>query len=176
MRNFSKEEKNILNQLINSNTLKIEGMILFEVFLEDYFFGDEHDSNIYVNSDTREVFLSIKSNDVVKRRKETVRVIVMINLLMELMNLGIISFIGKENEIKKCSGQQYNNALVKIDQPISSFLLEKLGSFILPSEELRVLVNNNFKNSEEIRHRQTMILAIVAIAVSLLIGLLGIFF
>jgi len=176
MRNFSKEEKNILNQLINSNTLKTEDMILFEVFLEDYFFGDEHNSNIYVSSDTQEVFLSIKSDDVVKRRKETVRVIVMVNLLMELMNLGLISFIGEQNEIEKCSGQQYNNALVKIDQPISSFLLEKLGNFILPSEELRVLVNSNFKNSEEIRHRQTMILAIVAIAVSLLIGLLGIFF
>ena len=175
MRNFSKEEENILNQLISSNTLKLEGMILFDVFLEDYFFGDEHNSNIYVDSGTQEVFLSIRSDDIVERREETVRVIVMVNLLMNLMDLGIISFIGMQNEIKKCSGQQYNNTLVKIDQPISSFLLEKLGNFILPSEELKELVNNNFKNLEAIRHRQTMILAIVAIAVSLLIGLLGIF-
>ena len=40
MRNFSKEEKTILNQLINSKTLKIEGMILFEVFLEASILGD----------------------------------------------------------------------------------------------------------------------------------------
>lgn len=175
MRKFSKEEENILNQLINSNTLKLEGMILFDVFLEDYFFGDEHNSNICVDSSTQKVFLSIKSDGIVERRKETVRVIVLVNLLMNLVDLGMISFIGKQNEIKKCSGQKYNNTLVKIDQPISNFLLEKLGNFILPSEELKELVNNNFKNSEAIRHRQAMILAIIAIAVSLLIGLLGIF-
>lgn len=175
MRNFSEKEKNILKNLINSNTLKTEGMIMFDVFLENHFFGDEHSSNIYVDSKAQEVYLSIKSDDKIEHRKEVIKVIVLVNLLTYLVHLGIISFIGEEKEIEKTSGQQYSSAPVRIEKPTSSFLLEKIGKFILPSEELKQLVDNNFKSSEEIRHRQTMILAVIAIAISLLIGLLGLY-
>lgn len=171
---FSNKEKTILKKLIDSSTLRDEGIILLDVFLEDEFFGDSHNVNIGVDKNNNKIFLSIKPTDVLKSRRITVNTIVLINLLMNLESSRLIAFIDNGSKIGKTSGTQYSNT-IELPISLSNFLCEKIGDFILPSETLRELVNNNFKNDEEIRHNETMYWTRFAIFIAMVIGVIGIF-
>lgn len=171
---FSNEEKSILKKLIDSNTLRDEGIVLLDVFLEDEFFGDSHNVNIGVDKSNNKIFLSIKPTDVLESRRITVNTIVLINLLMNLESSRLIAFIDNGSKIGKTSGTQYSNT-IELPISLSNFLCEKIGDFILPSETLRELVNNNFKSAEEIRHNETMYWTRFAIFIAMVIGVIGIF-
>lgn len=171
---FSNEEKSILKKLIDSNTLRDEGIILLDVFLEDEFFGDSHNVNIGVDKSNNKIFLSIRPTDVLESRRITVNTIVLINLLMNLESSRLIAFIDNGSKIGKTSGTQYSNT-IELPISLSNFLCEKIGDFILPSETLRELVNNNFKSAEEIRHNETMYWTRFAIFIAMVIGVIGIF-
>lgn len=171
---FSDEEKFILKKLMGSNTLRDEGIILLDVFLEDEFFGDSHNVNIGVDKVNNKIFLSIKPTDVLESRIVTVNTIVLINLLMNLESSRLIAFIDNGSKIGKVSGTQYSNT-IELPLSLSNFLCEKIGDFVLPSETLRELVNNNFKSAEEIRHDETMYWTRFAIFIAMVIGLIGIF-
>lgn len=176
MRRFSKEEQNILMQLVESNILKSEGMVLLDIFLEKNFFSHDYSKSILVDPNTKKAFLSIDSLDKDECRKEIVEVTRLVNLLINIEKLGFVSFIGRENQIKNAIGNQYHNGTtIGLAPPLSTFLYTKIGNFMLPSEELKELVNNNFKSAEEIHHNETMYWTRFAIFIAVVIGIIGIF-
>lgn len=171
---FSNQEKMILKKLIDSDTLKDEGIILLDVFLEDEFFGDAHNVNIGVDKNTNRIFLSIKPMDVIESRRVMVNIMVLINLLMNLESSRLIAFIDNGSKIEKTSGTEYSNTR-ELPLSLSTFLCEKIGNFILPSETLRELIKNDFKDAEEIRHNETIFWTRIAILIAMVIGVIGIF-
>ena len=171
---FSNEEKLIIKKLIGSDTLRDEGIILLDAFLEDEFFGDSHDVNIGLDKSNNKIFLSIKPTDILESRRITVNIIVLINLLMNLENSRLIAFIDNGSNRGKVSGTQYSNT-IELPLSLSNFLCAKIGDFILPSETLRELVDNDFKSAEVIRHNETMYWTRFAILIAIAIGITGIF-
>lgn len=176
MRRFGKEEQSILRQFVASDILKSEGMILLDVFLEKNFFSNDHNKSILVDPNSKKALLSINSSDKDECRKEIIEVTRLINLLINIEKLGLVSFVGSENQNKNAIGNQYCNGITfDLVPPLSTFLYKKIGNFILPSEELKQLVNNDFKSVEEIRHNETIYWTRFAIFIAIIIGLIGIF-
>ena len=94
---------------------------------------------------------------------------------MKIESEGLVSYVGSKNTKKISLGNKHSNGTtLTLVQSLSDFINIKLGNFILPSEVLKELVNNNFKSEEQIRHKQTMWVAGVALTTSICFGLWGI--
>lgn len=149
---------------------------MLDVFLEKNFFSNDYSKSILVDPNSKKELLSMNSSDKDKCRREIIEITRLVNLLINIEKLGLISFIGDENQIKNTIGNQYNKGItIDLVPPLSTFLYTKIGNFILPSEELKELVNNNFKSSEEIHRNETMYWTRFAIFVAIIIGIIGIF-
>ncbi|MFG5858025.1 hypothetical protein LDB17_07490 [Dysgonomonas sp. Shenzhen-Wh21] len=73
-------------------------------------------------------------------------------------------------------GRGYNfGTIAEFYSDISKDLARYSSSFVYVSQTLKELVKDNFKSKEQKRHRNTMIAAWVAIALSILMGLVGLF-
>ena len=176
MRKFGKEEQIILKKLVGSDVLKSEDMILLDVFLEKNFFSNDHSKSILVDPNAKKAELSMSSSDKDECRKEIIEVTRLVNLLIDIEKLGLVSFIGDDNQVKNTIGHQYPNGItINLVSPLSTFLYKKIGNFILPSEGLIELIDNEFISIEEIRHNETMFWTRFAIFIAMVIGLIGIF-
>ncbi|MGE6475094.1 hypothetical protein [Psychrobacter sp. NPDC078631] len=176
MRKFGKEEQSILKKLVETDVLRNEGMVLLDVFLEKNFFSNEYSKSILVDPNARKAQLSMSSSDKDECRKEIIEVTRLVNLLIDIEKLGLVSFIGDENQVKNAIGYQYPKGItIDLVSPLSIFLYTKIGNFILPSEGLIELVDNDFMSTEEIRHNETMYWTRFAIFIAIVIGVIGIF-
>lgn len=174
MRAFSKEEKLIMSNLIKSKVLLDEGMILFDRFLEDGFFGGNFNKSILADASVGEVLISIDSKDVNVCRAALVEITTLSQLLIELESNGYVSFIGSDTSKKVAIGNQHSNGvIIELPSYLSLFINKKMGSLLLPSASLKEFVKNDFKSEEQRRHTQTMCVACVALFLSVAFGVLG---
>lgn len=175
MRRFSQEEKAFIKVLINSETLKKEGMVSFHKFLYSEFFNENNKRSLLVDPETNKTYLSLDSTDKDRGRAEIVLITQLLNLMIYLEQQALITFVGDKNNSKISIGEHYpHGTTVQLMQSLSEFINAKVDNFILPSESLRVLVDDNFKTREEINHRQTLTVTWLAVIFTGVFGLWGI--
>ena len=64
---------------------------------------------------------------------------------------------------------------IEIPRPLNSFTIDSFKKYILVSEDLKEFVDSGFRTPEEIRHKKSITVAVVALITSILLGLWGIF-
>ncbi|EGR1403014.1 hypothetical protein D8X75_18535, partial [Vibrio cholerae] len=175
MRTFSKEEKAILSKLVKSKTLRDEGMILLDLFLENEFFGHNSNKSILADPTAGKTYVSVDSLDKEVCRNGLIETVTLIQLLTELEENGYVSFVGSTNSNKIAIGNQHSNGTtVELPSSLSQFVNTTLGNFILPSASLKELVDNKFKSEDQRRHCQAMWVASIALITSIAFGVWGI--
>lgn len=161
--------------MVNSDSLQDEGLLLINKFFEDNYMGGMHGLSMLSDPQAKTAHISFPKSDDKKSREKVVFVATLINLLSELEDNGYLTFIERKDVQKDAVGNQFDNGTTVELAPIfSEYINRKMGSLIMPSESLRQMVKNNFKSSEEKRHRHTMIVAWIALATSILFGTWGI--
>ncbi len=174
MRKFSNLEKDIIKSLIKHDHVREQGLIQMATLVND--FNTEHDYNlsILIDSTRNQVMLSIPETTATSLRKKSLIVITIFNLLQFLVNEGLIIIVGEKQGLSL--GQQYNNGQTsQIPEPIANFILENLTKYILVSEELNDMASSNFKSLEQIHHKEIIIISIIALLISMCLGIYSVY-
>ena len=175
MRKLNDFEKEISKALVNHHHGADQGMVQMATVVDDYFMGPKHGISLLVLLEKKQVAMSIPEKEVEKLREKFLLVITVFNLLQYLTNEGLILIVGEE-KVRVKLGEQYKNGQTSfIPEPIASFITENLTKYILVSEEFKNIVGSNFKNPEQVRHQQTIIISAIALIISISLGVYGVF-
>lgn len=175
MRNLNDLEKKVLDVLVKHPHCSEQGLVGMGTVLGDHFFGLEHGISVLVGSNNNQVMMSIPENDVEMRRLKFLTVITVFNILKYLTDEGLILVVGEQqNSIG--IGEQYQEGNTSfIPDPISGYIAENLTKYVLVTEELKAIVVSNYRGVDDMRHQQTVYISVVALIVSILLGLYGVY-
>lgn len=185
MRQFSNIEKQIISVILQERK-QIHNLICNYLENETILVSHAAENKVTLFIDKRKY----PDQNLINRAYEiTEKIVIIVNLLHYLETQGLITFfipshgvpfaghITKTNELY----EEYRNTREHFsgwwytDKKTETYLLSKHGFTIYPSEELKVHVNNIYVSAESKRHNQTIIATWVAIVISVLLGLYGIF-
>lgn len=175
MRKLSKLEKKVSKVLLNHSHVTEQGMVQFASVLDDNFIGKTKDISIVLMLSESKVAISIPDKDVDKLREKFLLVITIFNFFEYLSEEGLIIFVGDENTQGSLGDQYKDGQTTFIPAPLSRFALENFNKYILVTEEFRDIVNSNFKDYSQVRHQQTTTISVLALIVSISLGLYGVF-
>lgn len=176
MRRFSNNEKQIIKEIVCHPVGVEEGLIQVAAFIEDHYIGPGRDLTLLIQVPEKKVYVSLPENDKVNLRKKLILTLTIFNLLRDLQQEGKIALIGESQKESVALGDQFKEGqTVNIPEPIAGFVIDCFTKYVLVSEDLKHLVETGFEDPERIRHKQTMIVAIIALIISVLLGLWGVF-
>jgi len=176
MRKFSNVEKDIIRELTTHEALTTEGLIQVVVFIEDLLIEPENNLSLLLRPSESSVYVSFPEEELETARGKFIQVVTVLNLLRELQSQGKIVLLGESTKSDKALGNQFaEGTTMEIPQPLAKFAIDSLEKYILVSEDLKEFIDSDFRTPEEIRHKKSITVAIVALVVSILIGLWGIF-
>lgn len=175
MRKLNDLEKKVLDVLVKHPHRLDQGLVQMATVVDDYFIGPKHGISVLVGSTNSEVVMSIPESNVEMLRLKFLTVITVFNILKYLTDEGLILVVGEQqNSIGL--GIQYNAGQTSfIPSPISDYIAENLTKYVLVTEELKNIVISNYRDVEQIRHQQTVYISVLAVGVSILLGLYGIY-
>lgn len=155
MRKFNLLEKEILVKLVNSDVLKEQGLIQCLKFLEDNYVGHNFDTSImFVKG--KAIIISTKNKD---PKSKMLFFITFFNLLKDLQDMRSIYIFGDNTTNDSCLGNQHNESAMKLPLDICPYAYDTLAKYILVSDDIKDLVENNFKTVEDRRHRKEIKIA-----------------
>ena len=176
MRKFSNVEKRIIRKLTTHEALTTEGLIQVGVFIEDLLIEPENNLSLLLSPSESSAYVSFPEEELETARDKFIQVVTVLNLLRELQSEGKIVLLGESTESYKGAGNQFDEGItMKIPQPLANFATGSWEKYILVSEDLKEFVDADFRTPEEIRHKKSITVAIVALVVSILLGLWGVF-
>jgi|LGOV01.1.fsa_nt_gb hypothetical protein len=175
-RQFNNTEKQIIEEIVKYPVGVEEGLFQIAAFLEDHYIGPERDLTLRIQVPEKKVYVSIPENDKVNLRKKLIITLTIFYLLRDLQQEGKITLIGESQKESVELGDQFKEGqTANIPEPIAGFVIDCFAKYVLVTEDLKHLVETGFEDPERIRHKQTMIIAIIALIVSVLLGLWGVF-
>lgn len=185
MRQFSNIERQIISIILQEKK-QIHNLICNYLGNETILVSHVADNKVKVFIDNRKY----PDQNLVNRAYDiTEKIVVIVNLLHYLETNGLVTFfipshgrpfaghITKTNELYEDyrSNSEHFSGWWYTDQRTEDYLLSKHGFTIYPSEQLKVHVNNMYISEEAKRHKQAMTATWIAIVISILLGLYGIF-
>jgi hypothetical protein len=170
VRAFSKSEQDCIRKLVANPDLNSQGFVQLAAFFEVNYFGPAHSASIECRDN--ELLISFPEEGNYAKRKRLSTYVELFNLLMILADHGLIYITGDIVENGSLGAQHATT--VRIEEPHKSFVLANIRKWIWVSEDLRVLVSSGFRTAEQKRHEEMKWTAWTAIAVSLMLGLLGV--
>jgi len=177
MRKFTVLEKELLKNMIASKMLRDQRVIRTCVFLEEYYIGAEHGVSILFQSDGKPVIISYpKSN--AENTAPLLLIVTFLKLLQYLESQSVITWIDEPEgqTAEKALGKQFPNGCnVALSPELTTLASQTFENTFMVTQDLIDLVNNGFREPEEIRHRQTVFFTACALLVSILLGLWGVF-
>lgn len=173
MRNLSDLEKQVLKALVNHPHCSEQGLVQMATVVDDHFMGSARGVSVLVDSGNKQVLMSIPEHDNEALRSKFLIVITVFNVLKYLNEEGLIVVLG--DKLQGISlGSQYSDGQTSfIPSPIADYIEENLTKYVLVTEELRNIVSSEYRDAEHIRHRQTIIISVLAIIISLILGVYG---
>jgi hypothetical protein len=169
MRAFSSFEKELIDKLVQDESLHEQGLVQMAYFLEKHYFGENFGISImYKNGGS--AFISARTPEVNEARKQFVSSISVFNTFRELRDLGLIVLIGEPTPQGTLGYQYQGGRTCELPAPINMFVADVLPKHIVVSEDLKQLSSDKFLSPEHQRHKQTVFISITAIFVSLIIG------
>lgn len=175
MRKLSKLEKNVAKVLLNHSHVTEQGLVQFASVVDDNFIGESKGISIALLLNESKVAISVPDKEVDKLREKFLLVISIFNFLEYLAKEGLIIFVGEEKTQGSLGDQYKDGQTTFIPAPLSMFVLENFTKYILVTEELRDIVNSNFKDHNQVRHQQATTISVIALIVSISLGLYGVF-
>ncbi|HFQ5066442.1 TPA: hypothetical protein ACGUZ0_004262 [Vibrio vulnificus] len=173
MRKLSKLEKNVAKVLLNHSHVTEQGMVQLASVVDGNFIGESKGISLLLKDS--KVSISIPEKNADKLREKFILVISIFSFFEYLAKEGLIIFVGEE-QAQGALGEQYNDGKdVFIPYPLSTFLLDNFTKYILVTEEFRDIVNSNFKDHDQVRHQQNTFISVIALIVSISLGLYGVF-
>ena len=175
-REYSDTEKQIITALVNDPARREQGLVLIAKFIDDYFIGPEWGMSLMIlRKPERKVAVSIPEKDKAALLKKTTFTLTLFILLQDLQKEGLLILIGDSETENQMLGTEFKEGqTMEIPEPVAGIIADSLTKFAFASESLKQLVANDFKSPEQLRHQQTMVVAMIAIAVSFLLGIWGV--
>jgi hypothetical protein len=189
MRALSSDEKRIVKILCDDRqgfSALIDREFLYDTIIEI------HNDSIHDIHEVHFAFTQTSNQDTRIFNKKmclaTERIVQTINLLNYLLDNAYVStyypahgktvlgYIGIEELVLKY--RQDNSSFYRTrlpDGPSAEFLFDYIDRFFVCTEALKDYVRNGFRTDEQIRHRQNIIAAWVAIGIAIVLGIIGIF-
>ncbi|NBB85027.1 MAG: hypothetical protein GVY12_02230 [Bacteroidetes bacterium] len=175
MRKFSNVEKCLIRELITHEALTNEGLIQVAVFIEDLLIEPDKNLSLLLRPSESSVYVSFPEEEREAARGKFIEVLTLLNLLRELQYEGKIVLLGESTKSDTEAGQQFDEGTtMEIPQPLANFVIDSWKKYILVSEDLKSFVDKDFRSPEEIRHKKSITVAIVALVTSIVLGLWGI--
>jgi hypothetical protein len=175
MRTLSKNEKQIVDTLVNNIgthlstllTKRTPGLILD------------------INKDNSSIKLMAKSG--VKEEEVFQEIVYIISFLQYLESVGYIfscelahgnsvaGIIGEKNTIDEYSkSKEQFHGWELPDKYIKNYFWNQIDKYYFITEELKQIQRHNYKDSEQIRHQYSMMVAWTAIGISIVLGLVSV--
>jgi len=190
MRPLSKSEKNVVKKLCDDDQYFCD--IFEEDFLQDFIIQITNDSEY----DIHEIKIIIKRRETNSDKyfkeqiyEATRKIAETINLLNYLKSEAYIfsfkdtpgfyvnPFIGLKEIIKDYNVNPDNyKSYIFPDKKLYDIIFEFIDIKFASTEALNDYVDNDFRTPDQIRHRQNIFIAWIAIIISLVLGLIGIFY
>lgn len=190
MRPLSNSEKNVVKKLRDNDQYFCD--IFVEDFLPDLIIEITNDSDY----DIHEIKILIKRRETNSEEyflkqidKATRKIAQAINLLNYLKSeayifsykpahgINVQGFMGLKEIIKDYNVNPDKYERYKFpDKKLYDIIFEFIDIKFASTEALRDYVKNDFRTPDQIRHRQNIFIAWIAIIISLLLGLIGIFY
>jgi hypothetical protein len=176
MRKFNNLEKQFLRQIVSSKMYLEQGVLRPSVFLDEHYVGPQHSLSMLFHLDGQRILISYP-----KRNANETRPLLIVVTFFYLLNFlekdGLIYWLESSPEKPSgvAQGEQYtdgHNILItgEFTQVIRSYFL----NIFVPTQDLVDLVKNNFITDEELRHRRNFRISVIALSVSILLGLWGV--
>lgn len=172
MRNLNNLEKKVL---VSHPHTSEQGLVQMATVVDDYFLGPKNGISVLIDSKNDNVAMSIPENDMEILRSKFLIVIIVFNVLKYLTDEGLILIIGEQQKQIGLGSQYKDGQISFIPDPIAKYIEENLTKYILVTEELRNIVLANYRDAEHIRHQQTIYISVVALIMSILLGLYGVY-
>ena len=177
MRKFTILEKELIGNMISCKMFLDQNVIRTNVFLCEYYIGPEHDISITFPKDSEQVIISYPKSDAENVYPLTLFV-TFLKLLQYLESQGVVIWIDEpEGKTQgKALGKQFPNGHnVALSPGLATIAALTFENTFVVTQDLINLVNNSFRETDEIRHRQTLFYSACALFVAILLGLWGIF-
>jgi|GEM_PF-5449855 len=174
MRKFNLLEKEFISKMVDHPMLINDGVLRTSVFLDSTYVGPNHKISLLFSAQKKMVIVSFP-----KEGNESNQALILIMtfflLLRDLEKEGLLCCTGDSSFLNSALGTQYNTGKnVSLSSDLIPIANKYFDNILLISEDLKDLVKNDFKSREEIKYKQTMVLAVGALIVSVLLGLWGV--